>query len=103
VAISDVGANTPAAKAGLKKGDVITEYNDQHVEEIVQFRRMVQETPPGRTVQLSVWRDGHAQTISVEVGNVSARNSGAGRRFDSPVRGLTITCSACVEQAQHQV
>src|SRR5271165_2967538 len=53
--------DSPAAKAGLKENDVITEVNGQRVEGSEQFRRMIHEIPGGRTAQLSVWRDGLAQ------------------------------------------
>jgi len=68
VLITDVEADSPAAKAGLKANDIVTEFNAQRVEGTVQFRRLVQETPPGRTVQLTVWRDGRSQRVSVQVG-----------------------------------
>lgn len=69
VLLNEVEADSPAAKAGLKTNDVITEYNSQYVEGTAQFRRMVRETPAGRTVQLTVWRDGRAQIVSVELGS----------------------------------
>jgi serine protease Do len=58
----------PAAKAGLKDNDVITEINGQRVEGAAQFRRMIHEIPAGRSVQFTVWRDGRAQTVSVTLG-----------------------------------
>lgn len=64
VYVSEVEDDSPASKAGLKSGDVITDYNGQHVEGVVQFRRMVRETPPGRSVQITVWRDGRSQNIT---------------------------------------
>jgi len=60
--------DSPAAKAGLKENDVITEVNGQRVEGSEQFRRMIREIPAGRTAQLSVWRDGRQQTIAVTLG-----------------------------------
>jgi len=62
VVIGSVTPDSPAAKAGLKEKDVITEVNGQRVEGAAQFRRMVHEIPAGRTAQLTVWRDGRAQT-----------------------------------------
>jgi S1-C subfamily serine protease len=63
---------SPAAKAGLKENDVITEVNGQRVEGSEQFRRMIREIPAGRTAQLSVWRDGRLQTITVTLGKSEA-------------------------------
>ena len=76
VVISQVAEGSPAAKAGLKQNDVITEYNGQRVEGAVEFRRMVRETPVGHTAQISIWRDAHAQTLSVEVGSYPAEMGG---------------------------
>jgi C-terminal processing protease CtpA/Prc len=60
--------DSPAAKAGLKDNDVITEINGQRVEGAAQFRRMIREIPAGRSVQFTVWRDGKAQSMSVTLG-----------------------------------
>src|SRR5256885_1016659 len=65
VVVGRVTPDSPAAKAGLKEKDVITEVNGQRVEGAAQFRRMVHEIPAGRTVQLGIWRDGHGQPLSV--------------------------------------
>jgi len=74
VVISSIVPESPAAKAGLKENDVVTEINGQHVEGAVQFRRMIREIPAGRTVELTLWRDGHAQTVSVTLGKGEERH-----------------------------
>jgi len=68
VLLERIVPDSPAAKAGLKDNDVITEINGQRVEGAAQFRRMIREIPAGRSVQFTVWRDGHAQTFSVTLG-----------------------------------
>jgi serine protease Do len=65
--------DSPAAKAGLKENDVVTEINGQRVEGAAQFRRMIREIPAGRTIQLTVWRDGRSQTISATLGKSEER------------------------------
>jgi len=77
VAIDQVGENTPAAKSGLQKGDIITEFNGQRVEGVLEFERFVRETPPGRTAKLSVWRNGKSQSISVVIGDATAQSADA--------------------------
>lgn len=72
VVVSGVEPDSPAAKAGVKANDVIVQYDGQTVEGTVQFRRLVHETPPGRTVTLGISRNGTAQNISVELGDRSA-------------------------------
>ena len=72
VIVQGVEADGPGSKAGLKENDVILQYDGQTVEGTVQFRRLVRETPPGRTVSLSILRNGKSQTLSVELGSSSA-------------------------------
>ncbi len=74
--VTHVSPDSPASKAGLKAGDVITEFNGQRVEGTVALQRLVHEVPAGRTVELSVWRDGHAQSLSVEISSRRAARSG---------------------------
>jgi serine protease Do len=68
VVLGKIMADSPASKAGLKENDVVTEVNGQRVEGTSQFRRMIREIPAGRTVQLTVWRDGRTQSIAVTLG-----------------------------------
>lgn len=75
VLVTAVAEDSPAAKAGLKSGDVITELGGQRVEGTAQFSRMVRETPPGRVMALTVWRDGRAQTLSATLAPRSPRHS----------------------------
>src|SRR6267143_1246209 len=63
----------PAGKAGLKENDVVTEINGQRVEGAAQFRRMIHEIPAGRSIQLTVWRDGRTQTVSATLGKSEER------------------------------
>jgi S1-C subfamily serine protease len=87
VVVMDVEPDGPAAKAGLKENDVITQYDGQVVEGTVQFRRLVRETPTGRTVALVISRNGATQNVSVELGERSAffekRMKGKMRDFDN--------------------
>lgn len=68
VEITRVEDNSPAAKAGLKPGDVVLDYNGQRVEGMEQFGRFVRETPAGREVKLSISRDGNQITVPVTIG-----------------------------------
>lgn len=87
VVVMDVEPSSPAAKAGLKDNDVIMQYDGQTVEGTVQFRRLVRETPAGRTVTLETSRDGVTQNISVDLGDRSAffekKMKGKMRDFDN--------------------
>jgi serine protease Do len=75
VVVAGVTKDSPAATAGLRENDVITEVNGQRVEGAAQFRRMIHEIPAGRSAQLTVWRDGRAQTLSATLGKAEERHS----------------------------
>lgn len=68
VELTHIEEESPAAKAGLKSGDVVLEYNGQRVEGMEQFARFVRETPPGRESKLTVSRDGNRQMVMVKIG-----------------------------------
>jgi serine protease Do len=68
VEVSSVAEDGPAAKAGIKDGDVVLEFNGQPVQGTTQFQRMVRETPVGRQVKITIWRNGATQTVTATVG-----------------------------------
>lgn len=76
--VKAVEEDSPAAKAGLKAGDVITALQGQQIEGTAQFRRLVGEIPPGRNVTLVVWRDGAAQTLTAQLAGRHNRISMSG-------------------------
>jgi serine protease Do len=57
VVIVQVESETPAARAGLKVGDVLLTFDGEGVRSASQLDRLVDETPPGRTVRVSIVRD----------------------------------------------
>lgn len=67
VEITMVDQDAPAGKAGLREQDVILSFNGQQVEGVEELRRMIHETPPGRTVTLGVSRNGQMMTVKVQL------------------------------------
>ena len=65
VEITMVDSDAPAGKAGLKEHDVILQFNGTNLEGVEQLRRLIRETPPGRTVALAISREGNPQTVNV--------------------------------------
>ena len=65
--VTNVAADSPASKAGIKEGDVVLDYDGTTVQGIEQFTRLVRETPVGRQVKISMWRNGAAQTLTATV------------------------------------
>jgi len=73
VEVTSVTEDSPAYQAGIRQGDVILEYNGQHVEGGEQFVRMVQETPAGRKAAMQVWRNGSAKSVTATIGSRQER------------------------------
>ncbi len=65
--IVTVDHDAPAGKSGLKVHDVILDMNGQAIEGVEQLRRMLHETPAGRTVTIVVSRDGALTTVTVQL------------------------------------
>jgi membrane-associated protease RseP (regulator of RpoE activity) len=65
--IQSVSEGSPAEAAGLKKGDVILDYQGTRIEGVAQLTRLVRETPPGRTTSIKIFRDGSTQTVHAKV------------------------------------
>lgn len=65
--VTTVSEDGPAAKAGIKDGDVVLEYNGEPVEGKDQLARMVRETPIGRQVKIGVWRNGSTHTVTATI------------------------------------
>jgi membrane-associated protease RseP (regulator of RpoE activity) len=62
-----VDQDSPAGKAGIKEHDVILTLNGSAIESGAQLRRMIRETPPGRSISLGLSRDGQPMTIKVQL------------------------------------
>jgi len=82
--VNQVSDESPADRAGLRKGDVILTYNSRSVTEPEDLRRLVRATEPGRTVSLGIWRDGSRRTLQVEVGSLPGSRDFDDERFDTP-------------------
>ena len=63
--VDEVRAGSAAEKAGIKKGDVITEFDGERVRGVRHLTRLVTETPDGRTVKAAVVREGKRVDLSV--------------------------------------
>lgn len=68
--IAGVAHHSPAARAGLKPGDVIITYDNKPVYSVGQLPPLVGNTDPGTEVPIGVMRNGRALTINVRVGSL---------------------------------
>jgi hypothetical protein len=87
IKITALGTNTPAARAGLRQGDLILEVNHRPVKRLGDFRRQIDGSRPGTVVALTVYRDGATMEIMAPVGKETFRDGG----------NLTICLPSCLQ------
>ena len=75
--VSEVSADSPAARAGLKSGDVIMQFNGKAVEDPSALARAVAVSKPGENAKLTVWRDHRQQTLEVKLGELPGERTAA--------------------------
>jgi serine protease Do len=92
--IEDITPGGPAAKAGLKNGDVIRKYNGQAVTDSGQLIAMVTETNPDTVVKLEILRTGQPMTVEVKLGerpsNLSVRPELGSAPSQGTLRGISV-------------
>ncbi len=90
--IGDVSPDSPASKAGLKRGDVILKLNGQPVNSANDLRLRISQTPPGTDVKLQISRDGKTQDISVDLGEFPEKEANAtpGQSNTGGLQGINV-------------
>jgi serine protease Do len=75
--VSQVEPDSPAAKAGLKTGDVITELNGKTVNDAGELQVAVGQKQPGTKIDLTIMRDGKSEQVPVTIEAMGARDKSA--------------------------
>jgi serine protease Do len=93
--VAGVSPRSPAAKAGLKEGDVITEFNGKDVVDSKHLRLMVAQTPPDTKAAVRYLREGKPGEVNVAVGELRSEElaqarGGTGGFGHSESRGAFI-------------
>jgi serine protease Do len=73
--VRGVEQGSPAEKAGLEPGDIITRFDGKPIEKAADLPRMVGNTKPGSKVALTVYRRGSAKELSLTVAEVEPDKS----------------------------
>jgi serine protease Do len=103
--IAGVQTGSPAAKAGLKAGDIITSIDGSEVKDAKDLSRKIGTLAPQRAVDLQLLRDGKAQTVTLTLGQLAEQTGPKASPQERPrhqrmgALGLTLAPAAAVEGA----
>jgi serine protease Do len=75
--VASVVPDSPAARAGLKSGDVVTQAGGHKIVDVHDLPRLVAETPVGSKLALTVLRAGKSQTIVADIGEMPTKEASA--------------------------
>lgn len=91
--VSEVSDNSPAAKAGLRQGDVLVAYNGTPLTNVADLRNKVAMTAPGTRVTMELVRDGHKKKVEVTIGEQPSDFSTRVRigSAESPLAAMGLT------------
>jgi len=95
--VAEPQADSPAAKAGIEAGDVITAVNGHAVKDARDLARQIGTMAPGSSAKLSVWRKGEEKSFSLTLGELPKEHQAAlaapqsrSQDADIPTLGLTL-------------
>jgi serine protease Do len=90
VLVSDVSKDSPAAKAGLKRGDVITRFDGKEVKDAHMLSRIVAATKPDTSVTVDIIRDKKKESIQVKIGTMPQNQQEVFSSENESAWGLTV-------------
>jgi serine protease Do len=88
--ISGVEKDSPADKAGLKRGDLIVELNGKKVDDSTMLRNMVSQSAPGTKVDFKIMREGREKTVAATLGEYKEKQVVKKAEYDNVLRGVTV-------------
>ncbi|MCR9139052.1 MAG: Do family serine endopeptidase [Alphaproteobacteria bacterium] len=68
--ITEPQADSPAMKAGLRSGDIVTAVNGQPIDDPKDLALTISKVKPGEDTELTVWRNGKSESVNVEIGKL---------------------------------
>jgi len=100
--VSSVEKGGPAEHAGVQPGDVILKLNGQPLKDSTELPVQIAAIAPGTSVDLEVWRDHGARSVSVKLGAVDDKRTAATEASHNDGGKLGLAVRPLTEQEQRQ-
>jgi serine protease Do len=88
--ISGVEKDSPADKAGFKRGDLVIALNGKQVVDSTSLRNMVASTAPGTKIDVKIVREGKEQTIPMTLGEYKEKKVIKKTEYNNVLKGITV-------------
>ncbi len=88
--VAGVEPGSPADKAGMKRGDLITAVNGTEVQDSTALRNMIASTAPGTKIEVRIIRGGKEQTLTVVLGEYKENKIAKKTEYDNALKGVTV-------------
>ena len=88
--VADVVKDSPAEKAGLKRGDVIVSLDGKPVEDSTSLRNMVSAAAPGKTVEFKILREGKELSVTATLAEFKERKAVKKVEYNNVLKGITV-------------
>jgi serine protease Do len=88
--IAGVEKESPADKAGLKRGDLIIQFNGKKVEDSTGLRNMVSGSAPGSKAEIKIVRDQKELTLMATLGEFQENKTANEIEYNNVLKGITV-------------
>ncbi len=101
--VADVTAGGPAAKAGLKQGDVITDYDGHAIAKLRDLPLAVAETKVGEHAEVKLWREGHETTLNPTIAAMPANPEKVAENTDNTGNAMGLSLESLTQERREQL
>jgi serine protease Do len=101
--VASVSPDSPAAKAGLKSGDVITAAGGHEIKTVRDLPRLVAASPVGSKLGLTILRNGNEQTLDATIGEMPKKVASAEPGGEQPASALGMQFVPLTPQLRSQL
>ncbi len=88
--VADVTKDSPAAKAGLKSGDIIMDFDGKEIQEMNYLPRLVAVTPVGKKVKINILRNGKPLVVTATIERLKEGDEGVKTGAEEDRLGMSV-------------